>query len=81
MKVSHLEKELKGKEQRIAELDKVIERSQEKKERELSFRNVYNQELLSKELLIQEKLIVELTAKNEKLMKINSFLERELTLS
>ena len=81
MKVSHLEKELKGKEQRIAELDKTIERSQEKKERELSFRNVYNQELLSKELLIQEKLIVELTAKNEKLMKINSFLERELTLS
>lgn len=81
MKVSHLEKELKGKEQRIAELDKAIERSQEKKERELSFRNVYNQELLSKELLIQEKLIVELTAKNEKLMKINSFLERELTLS
>ena len=81
MKVSHLEKELKGKEQRIAELDRIIERSQEKKERELSFRNVYNQELLSKELLIQEKLIVELTAKNEKLMKINSFLERELTLS
>ena len=79
--MSHLEKELKGKEQRIAELDKTIERSQEKKERELSFRNVYNQELLSKELLIQEKLIVELTAKNEKLMKINSFLERELTLS
>jgi hypothetical protein len=54
---------------------------EKEKEKEVSFRNAYGQEMLNKELLLQEKIILELSTKNEKMIKINAFLETELRLA